>query len=105
MANVLLVPDIVTVDVPLVMIVPDSLVSQLPDTPQEPDVSVMVPVTAVIATSPTVTVAWLPLTTPPALTVSEFVPKVKNPELPAVSVRVPVTDTAPAAVIVPVVIL
>jgi hypothetical protein len=103
---VLLGPEMVTVLVPFVNVEPAPLVSQFPDTAQDPDVRVMVPlVPPVIVTSPTVTVAWLPLTTPPLFTVRVLVPKENVPEFPAVSVRVPVTEIAPEAVMVPVVML
>jgi len=92
--------------VPLVKVVPVPEVSQLPATVHDPDVRVIVPLVAeVIVTSPTVTVAWLPFTMPPVLTVREFVPNENVPEFPATSVSVPVTETAPDAVIVPVVML
>jgi hypothetical protein len=105
-ATVLVVPLIVTVDVPFVNTDPAPDVSQFPETVHDPDVSVIVPeVPPVIVTFPMVTVAWLPLMTPPLFTVSALEPNENVPELPAVSVRVPVTETAPDAVIVPVVML
>src|SRR2546426_247102 len=85
--------------VPFVKTDPAPLVSQLPETAHVPDVNVIVPlVPPVIVTFVTVTVAWLPLTTPPVLTVRLLEPKVKKPEFPAVSVSVSVTETAQPAV-------
>jgi len=96
----------VIVLVPFVNVDPEPEVSQFPETVHEPEVSVIVPlVPPVIVTFVTVTVAWLPLTTPPVSTVRLLAPNVKKPELPAVSVSVPVTSTRPPAVIVPVVML
>jgi len=104
--TVCVVPDIVTVLVPFVNTEDPPDVSHDPETVQEPEESVIVPlVPPIIVTLPTVTVAWFPFTIPPLFTVRLFAPKAKVPALPATSVRVPVTETAPPAVIVPVVML
>jgi hypothetical protein len=106
-ATVLLAPARVIELVPFVNVEPAPLVFQLPLTVHDPEVRVIVPDTPpVIVTSPTVTVAWLPLTTPALFTVKVPVPKVKKPAFPATSVRVPLTLTPLLPVlIVPVVML
>jgi hypothetical protein len=99
-------PDIVIVDVPFVNTLPVPEVFHVPATVQPPLVSPIVPLDPpVIVTFVTVTVAWFPLTIPPLFTVRLFDPKAKYPVFPAVSVSVPVTLTAPPAVMVPVVML
>ena len=104
--TVCVTPLIVTVLVPFVKVELAPEVSHDPDTVHDPDVNVIeLALPLVIVTFPTVTVAWFALTAPPAFTVNAFVPKANIPVLPATSVRVPVTETAPSAVIVPVVIL
>jgi len=104
--TVCVAPDIVIVLVPFVKTEDAPDVSHDPETVQEPEVSKIVPdVPPVIVTLPTVTVAWFPFTIPPLVTVRPFAPKANVPVLPATSVRVPVTETAPLGVIVPVVML
>ena len=104
--TVCVAPVIVTVDVPFVNTDPAPEVSHDPDTVHDPDVRTIVPdVPPVMLTLRTVIVASFALTVPPLLIVRSFEPNANVPTLPVMSVSVPVTETAPAAVIVPVVTL
>src|SRR6266487_4646157 len=97
--TVFVAPDSVTVLVPLANVEPAPLVSQLPETVHDPDVRVIVPLAPpVIVTLATVTVAALPFTTPPLLTVRLPVPKDRNPA--PLTVRVPVTETLPLPLLI-----